>query len=98
MNKDKDVTKGFFEEVSYHGWPWIVHIRHYLSLTAEEIKRYEVQDGQFLVHMYCIHQSNMFKVFLDEEEPLLWRTDADALLIDSEMVQVIGNRIDLKHS
>src|SRR5687768_514419 len=98
MNQEKDYVEGFFEQVTYFGRLWTLHIRHYLALAEEERERYEVSDGQFLIHMYSVDQSNTFKVFLDDEDPFRWISDASPLIADRELIEVIGNRIELKHN
>ena len=96
-----DEEKGFHVEFKYEGRQYAAEIKYPYPLNEEERKLYKVEDGEFLVHLLDEVGSRTFKIYVgnllfSEEWPHEWLTDSPSLLIEWELVQVIGNLIDSK--
>jgi hypothetical protein len=85
-------NKGFIDHFDADDVTYMVHIKHFFILDEEERKMYNVQEGQFLVHMFSNDGCKSFKLFLDDQ--LYWVTDSDESFIEREFVEIIGSIID----
>lgn len=91
-DKDPIQSNGIIDEFEADDGTYVVNIRHYSILRQDERKAYNLQDGQFLVHLFDMGGFKTFKVFLDEQ--LFWVTDASELFVQKEFIDVIGSIID----
>src|SRR5687768_6176984 len=91
--------EGFHVEFKYQGRKYVADIKYPYPLNEKEKEVYKVEDGEFLVHLFDEVGSRTFKVFIGKEfehYEYQWVTDSPSLLIEWELVQVIGNLIDSK--
>jgi hypothetical protein len=63
-------------------------------LTDERTKIYKIKDGEFFIKSDGTGTKS-FKVFQDES--LQWKTDAPPLLVDQDIIEVVGNCIDSRY-
>jgi hypothetical protein len=84
--------RGFIDHFVADGYKYMISVKHHYGLSDEEKHLHQVEDGQFLVHMFGINGFKTFKVFLDDN--LNWITDTSEFLIDKESVEIIGSIID----
>ena len=95
MNQNEELEKdGFHTEFAYEGRRYIADIKYPYPLNENEKALYKVEDGEFLVHLLDDVGSRSFKVFINDQHE--WATDSPSLLIERELVQLIGTLIDSK--
>lgn len=90
--KNQTEMKGFADQFMAAGHNCKINVKHYCILDEEEKRAFNVEDGQFLVHMSDDESSKHFKVFLNDNFD--WVTDSSEVLIDKESVEIIGSIID----
>lgn len=85
-------SNGFIDHFEAEGVQFMIQVKHFLSLSQEEIEKFKVDDGQFLVHLFSEAHCKSFKVFLDDG--LNWVSDQDDSFVYREYVEIIGSIID----
>ena len=86
--------EGFQTQFAFEGRNYIANIKYPYPLSEKEKALYKVEDGEFLVHLTDDFGSRAFKVYFTHE--FEWETDSPTLLIEKELVQIIGGLIDSK--
>jgi hypothetical protein len=95
MKHQSEIEKGgFHTEFIFNGRRYIADIKYPYPLNENERALYKVEDGEFLVHLIDEMGSRTFKVYFREDFD--WVTDSPTLLIERELVQMIGSLIDSK--
>ena len=84
----------FHFEFNYDNEKYMADIRHFEDLTAEEIKKYNVREKTFLVHLFSPTVVKSFEIFIEEGDfEMKWRANSN-LFIDPAIVRIIGKKID----
>jgi hypothetical protein len=94
MDSQELEKEGFHTEFKFNDRQYIADIKYPYPLNEKERELYKVEDGEFLVHLIDEVGSRSFKVFINEEHQ--WTTDSPSLLIERELVEIIGTLIDSK--
>jgi hypothetical protein len=94
MEQTNSELTGFTEEIEHLGQYYKVLIKYAFPLTAEERERYKIEDGEFFIELTDSTGTKSFRVFQDED--LEWKSDAASVLVDQNLIEVIGNCIDSK--
>ena len=95
MNYKEEIEKdGFHTEFKFNDRQYIAEIKYPYPLNENERAVYKVEDGDFLVHLIDEVGSRSFKVVINDEYE--WTSDSPSLLIETELVQIIGTLIDSK--
>jgi len=69
-------------------------IRHFEELTLEEIKKYNIKENTFLVHLFTPMVLKSFEIFIEGGDfEMKWKANS-AIFIDPEIVSIIGKKID----
>ncbi|MES1224175.1 MAG: hypothetical protein ABUT20_52260 [Bacteroidota bacterium] len=84
---------GFNFEFEHNGNQYLAYIFHFEDLTAEQREKYKIQENTFLVNLFTPTGFKSFELFM-KEDPFIWETNASPIIIDPEIVAIIGNKID----
>lgn len=83
-------------EFKYLGETYMADVRHFLELTAEEIKIHGVTEDTFLVHLFSRTGVKTFELYIEAGDlSMTWKTKSD--FIDPEICAIIGKEIDNVH-
>lgn len=86
-------TYGFKKEFEYEGKHYSMHVISFLVANDENKKKYNLQDGQFLVHLFDGASFHSFSVFYNDK--LEWDANVSRLVIDDKfLIERIGFLID----
>jgi hypothetical protein len=78
-------------EFELNGCWYIAFISPYYILSEEEISLYKISEYSFVAHVFSEEGFKTFEIFPDHH--LHWNTNASALLVDREIVEVLGQMI-----
>lgn len=60
----------------------------YYELSELELKVYNISEYNYVVHLFSMEGFKTFEMFPDAE--LRWTTNASPLLVDKEIVEIMG--------
>lgn len=78
-------------EFELNGVWHLAFISPYYTLSEEEIIRYRISEYSFVAHVFSIEGFKTFEIFPDHD--LHWNTNASALLVDKDVVDILGQMI-----
>jgi hypothetical protein len=78
-------------EFSHKNSQYIAWVHPYFLLSPEEISFYKIIKYDFVAHLFSLEGFKTFEIYQDES--LEWKTNASPLLIDHEIVEIIGQII-----
>jgi hypothetical protein len=87
----------FHFEFQYNDETYIADIRHYEDLTEDEKVKHQVKENTFLVHLFSTKGAKTFEIFIEPGDfEMKWITHS-SFVVDPQIVEIIGNRIDDKY-
>ena len=79
-------------EFELNGEWHLAFVMPYYSLSEEEINRYRISEFSFVAHVFTLAEGfKTFEIFPDHH--LHWKTNASALLVDRDVVEILGQMI-----
>jgi hypothetical protein len=75
-------------EFEYKDSKYIAWLCPYYELSDVERQAYTITQYNYVVHLFSLEGFKTFEMFPDEE--LHWTTNASALLVDKEIVEIMG--------
>jgi hypothetical protein len=69
----------------------LAYVAPYYALSEEEISHYRITEYSFVAHVFTMEGFKTFEIFPDHH--LRWNTNASALLVDKEIVEILGQMI-----
>jgi hypothetical protein len=85
---------GFKKEFDYEETHYSIHVIPFIIATEDDKKQYNLEEGQFLVHLFDGVSFKSFSVFYGSEQPA-WESSVSQLLLgDKDLIERIGFLID----
>lgn len=81
------------KELKWNDTIFFVDIIPFLSANIEQVYKYRLEDGQFLIHLFDGRTYTSFPVFIDDN--MEWNTHSSELMdLDRNLIEKIGFLID----
>lgn len=75
-------------EFEYKDENYIAWLSPYYELSELELKSYNISEYNYVVHLFSMEGFKTFEMFPNHD--LHWTTNASALLVDKEIVEIMG--------
>jgi hypothetical protein len=85
---------GFRKEFDYDGVHYSVHVIPFMMANEKDRGMYNLEEGQFLVHLFDGNAFQSFSVFYGSEQPV-WESNVSKIVLDDkDLIEKIGFLID----
>ncbi|MBC7946315.1 MAG: hypothetical protein H7Y42_00435 [Chitinophagaceae bacterium] len=75
-------------EFEYNTEKYIAYLCPYYELSDEELSKYHISNYSYVCHLFSLQGFRTFEMFPDEN--LHWGTNASSMLVDKEIVEIMG--------
>jgi hypothetical protein len=87
-------TYGFKKEFEYKGRQYHLQVVPFIIATDDDKRKFNLQEGHFLVHLFDGDSFKSFSVFYSDEQPV-WESNVSTVLLDDkDLIERIGFLID----
>jgi hypothetical protein len=84
---------GFKKHFEYKGMPYSIHVVPFIIASDQDRKMYNLEEGQFLIHLFDGNSFQSFCVFYNDQ--LEWDANVSTLVLDDkDLIEKIGFLID----
>jgi hypothetical protein len=92
--KAQSEAYGFRKEFDYDGIHYSLHVIPFMNANEEDRRMHNLEEGQFLVHLFDGRLFKSFSVFYGDEQPV-WESNASKIILDDkDLIEKIGFLID----
>lgn len=84
---------GFNMEFEHGEISYLAFVHHIEELSPEQREKYNIRENSFFVHLFTSSGFKTFEMFIGIDS-MEWETNASSIIIDPEIVKIIGDRIE----